>query len=142
MTSINRHKAKRVLIAEDNIDLGEMIKTMLESRGYEAVHFVDRTEALRTALEEYFDVVIVDYRMPGVELLEFLTVLRTRDDFRPIMLMTADQCAYEIASRYGIGHVLQKPFDTEYMLWMVERLAHNPAKRKERGSGFLPVLRL
>ncbi|HET6981978.1 MAG TPA: response regulator, partial [Myxococcaceae bacterium] len=71
------------------------------------------------------NVVLLDFRMPGMDGLSFLGALRTRPDrdrFR-VIVMTADQTVRELDAADGVVAVLQKPFEPAVLLELLDRYA-------------------
>ena len=84
---------RRVLIVDDETAIREMIVLALEMAGYETVEAADGLQALRLIQSQPFDLVLMDWMMPGASGLE--TARRIRKDEQnkalPIVMLTAKE---------------------------------------------------
>ena len=107
----------RLLIAEDERDLRELLTDSLIFRGYHCTAMRDGALALHCLHGERFDLAITDYHMPtmdGIQLLECLQKLPGHD--RPfVILLTADTSVTlrEKALELGTYAVVTKPYDIQ-----------------------------
>ncbi|MFT5467562.1 MAG: nitrogen regulation protein NR(I) [Verrucomicrobiales bacterium] len=104
--------AVRLLVVDDDPELAESICDLLETEGYDVSSTKDGTEGLRMALEETYDCVITDFRLPGTGGMELLETLHAAKPRLPVIMMTAHSTtdlAIE-ATRHGAYDYLIKPF--------------------------------
>ncbi len=115
----------RVLLAEDDHELRELLALVLEGAGYQVVQ-CDNGLQLLGHLERTDDVaaVISDLRMPGLGGLEVLARHRHRSRQCPFICMTAfgDELTHNRARQLGAAEVINKPFDLDEMIALVERV--------------------
>lgn len=57
---------KRILIIEDNIEIAELERDFLEASAIESVIETDGTKGLERALQEDFDLILLDIMLPGI----------------------------------------------------------------------------
>lgn len=109
--------ASRILIVDDQPANLRLLEELLEREGF--THVVSTTEP-EQALELYAafdpDLVLLDLMMPGMSgyaVLEHLERLRAADDYRPVLVLTADATteAKRRALSLGAKDFLTKPFD-------------------------------
>jgi CheY-like chemotaxis protein len=114
-----------VLIAEDNVAMGYVIRFGLERAGLEAVHVVSGDKAWDLLQHRHFDMLVTDFQMPGMTGGELCQ--RMRQDQRwvdtPVILLTAK--AFEIETAYyrqtlGVSAVLMKPFSPRELTRLVQ----------------------
>ncbi len=102
--------APRLLIADDDIELCEMLVEYLEAEGLaiEAVH--DGLTALERAREGDFDLLVLDVMMPGLGGFDVLRELR-RDSIVPVLMLTArgDDVDSVVGLELGADDYVSKP---------------------------------
>ena len=110
----------RLLLAEDDFELRELLACVLRADGHEVVEACDGNElwALlerESGAEAPFSLVVSDVRMPGLTAFDVLTRLQRALDETPVILITAfgDQTTHLRAQRLGASRVLDKPFDCD-----------------------------
>jgi len=121
-----------VLIVDDDLTLGETLADELASDGFVAKHVASGREAARL-LEQDFDAVVTDLRMPGMDGLEVLALSRKVAPDRPVIVMTAfsaiDSAIESI--RQGAYHYLTKPFQVDELALFLERALADARLRRE-----------
>ena len=123
-------KIARILVVDDDPDIGTMIKMMLEYKGY-AVTVAERADhALEILRDNDFDLVIMDMLLSGVNGTDVCAVLKQNNLFSPIpvMMISAHPNAKEACIRAGADDFISKPFDMQDML---AKISHLIKKRKD-----------
>ena len=116
-----------VLIIEDDSDCGEMCSTILINAGY-GVRWVRSRDAALKAMEMYlYQLLLLDYSMPGMGVAEFLNVCRARAD--TIILMSAVVDPFHESQRLGIHYYLRKPFSPEELVAHVRGISSGILKQ-------------
>ena len=113
---------KSILIVDDDIAHRTMLRILL-NWNYEIVEADDGSVAIEKILDDSFDLVIMDIRMPNVSGLEALDAIKTLRPDIPVVMMTAywsDQIADE-ARKKGAFDYLPKPFDFDELRQTIER---------------------
>ena len=103
----------RLLLAEDDKQLGESLQAALALEGY-AVDWLTRgSEVLHATEVAGYDAVILDIGLPGLSGLEVLRALRQRGESLPVMLLTARDTVADRVQGLDVGadDYLSKPFD-------------------------------
>jgi DNA-binding response OmpR family regulator len=120
---------KRILVADDDPDLLDLLKMDLGFQGYEVLAAANGKDALQMAMAERLDLVLLDVMMPYIDgyhvAYELTNKLGTKAP--RIVIMTSRDTVKEkgIALMSGAMEVLQKPFE---MAKLHERLAAILAK--------------
>jgi len=126
----------RVLVIEDEELKRRTMVDALADAGYEVRGTGDGTEGFQLIRDEYWDVALVDLKLPGMD---GLMILQKAREVRPetsIVMMTAYgsvQTAVE-AMRAGAYDFLTKPFTTDELLLKLERLFEYRAKSSENAT--------
>jgi DNA-binding response OmpR family regulator len=104
-----------VLIADDDLEILGLTRSLLRRRGFEVFEASDGDEAMRQLLENRPDLVILDVMMPGQSGWEVCRSIRETDslkDMGVIMLTGVGERLNEMTSPlYGADAFLDKPFE-------------------------------
>lgn len=108
----------RILVVEDEAKLAQFIELELKYEGYEVQVAGDGLAGLTTAREKDFDLVILDWMLPGISGLEICRRLRLTGNKVPIILVTAkDEVSDRVAGLdAGADDYVVKPFSVEELL--------------------------
>ena len=105
----------RVLLADDNNDIRELVSRLLKKQGVTVISVVNGREAVESALKELPDLVLMDMEMPVMDGLTATKQLRERGFTKPIFAMTAHPEGPEVerALKEGFDGYLEKPVNRE-----------------------------
>ena len=118
--------ARRLLIADDNADLRESLRLILERFGYEVCLAADGTRALELQRLAPADVLITDIFMPERDGLETITAFRREFPRTRIIAMSGGgvrvggKIYLDTAGAAGADATLRKPFDPEALLGVLQ----------------------
>ncbi len=116
----------RILIAEDEPDMRELIGTVLQEEGFETILATDGEDAIRKAHEHHPDLIILDIMMPrmdGYETCEAIKADPTTKDIPVVFLSAkAQDSDIEKGKTYDVEEYLTKPFDPDTLIEVVERV--------------------
>ncbi|MBI5623672.1 MAG: response regulator [Elusimicrobia bacterium] len=108
---------KRILIADDDPDLVDLLKLDLTNQGYDILVAMNGKEALQMAMGEKVDLVLLDVMMPYIDgyHVAYEVTSKLGSGAPLIILMTSRDTTREkgIAIMSGAAEVLQKPFEME-----------------------------
>jgi two-component system alkaline phosphatase synthesis response regulator PhoP len=125
-------KGKRILIADDEPDILEIISFNLRNEGYETYTARDGNEALEVAKQAKPDLIILDVMMPNRNGMEVCKILRSQQDFQQtlIIFLTAlnDELSHVKGLEYGADDYLTKPVSPKILLSKVNSLFRRLAK--------------
>ena len=114
----------RVLLAEDEAQIGDMVAFKLANAGHEVVRVVDGEAALAAAAREHPDVIILDVMMPGLDGFSVLGRLKADPSLRgiPVIMLTARGQERDILSglQGGAADYVVKPFSLKELLARVD----------------------
>jgi len=109
--------AGRILIVDDEPQIRRVLLTTLTGRGYEASAVKGGEEALVKLREEPFDLVLLDFNMPGIGGLETCRRIRAGSEAAIIMLTVRSGEADKVAALdAGADDYVTKPFSTPELL--------------------------
>lgn len=120
----------RVLIVEDEFEIGESVKSILEEEGYEAFLASDGKEAIELLKKIPIpQIILTDVMMPKMDGYQFLENLRNDESYKkiPVIFMSAGN-PRELESRLKWNAFLKKPFNIEDLVELVNSTA------KDEGS--------
>lgn len=102
----------RVLIIEDDKDIAELMSIHLNDLVCEIRHCVNGEAGLAMAIEESFDLIILDIMLPGIDGLEVCKRLRAREIITPVLMLTAksEEIDKVLGLEIGADDYLTKPF--------------------------------
>jgi DNA-binding response OmpR family regulator len=116
----------KILVAEDERDIRELIAYTLMFAGYEIVQASNGTEAVNLALQELPDLILMDVRMPRMTGYQACEALKQKAETRetPVIFLSAKGQESEIQQGLGAGAVkyILKPFVPDELTAQVENV--------------------
>jgi two-component system alkaline phosphatase synthesis response regulator PhoP len=125
-----------VLLVEDEENLHDALKLNLELEGYEITSAYDGHEALKKIEGEYFDLIIMDVMLPGVDGISVTENIRLQNNEVPILILSAKNTSADRVAglKKGADDYLTKPFNLEELLLRVHKLIEKNKKMQEKDS--------
>ena len=113
----------KVLVAEDELSLAELVRVNLADEGHEVVIAVDGRHALQALMKEGpFDVVVLDLMMPFTDGFEVLENVRGRQPKVIILTARDDSYTKDRASKFNVDAYITKPYDPKVLADKVREL--------------------
>ena len=111
----------RILVAEDETSLNDLLQDALRMNGYETISAKHGLEALRLIREQKPDLVILDINMPQLDGFGVIEKLRNENNNVPIIVLTARDQKDDKTIGFGLGadDFVTKPFGLEELLMRV-----------------------
>ncbi len=118
---------KRILAVDDNIDFCANIKDILELEGYEVMIAHNGREAIDLAINNHFDLILMDLIMPGMDGVTAIKAIRQKGLNIPILVETAwgEEPVMQSAMDAGANDRVSKPIDFKLFF----RLINNHQQR-------------
>ena len=120
-------KNKRILLVDDDPEIIESLRTVLEGKGYQVMVARDGNQGLALAEREMPDLLILDMMMPkksGFLVLERLKGKDAKTRKMPTIMITANEGGRHraYAEMLGVDEYIRKPFALDKLLLCVDRL--------------------
>ncbi|MCQ2974554.1 MAG: response regulator transcription factor [Bacteroidales bacterium] len=115
-------KKIRVLLAEDDVNLGSLLKQYLDAKQYSTDLFNDGVKALDGFSRNYYDICILDIMMPKKDGFSVASEIREINNKIPIIFLTAKTLKEDVLNGFKIGadDYITKPFNMEELLLRIE----------------------
>ena len=138
---MSEDKKQRVLIIEDEKNLARFVDLELQHEGYETKICNDGRSGLEAALEEDWDVILLDLMLPELNGLEVCRRIRPVKD-TPIIIMTARDSVMDRVSGLdqGADDYIVKPFAIEELLARLRALFRRIESEEEQRSPQQPTV--
>lgn len=108
----------KILLAEDEVDLNNVVTRYLKKNGYSVDNVLDGEEALDYLEYGEYDLVILDIMMPKVDGFEVIKKLRNKGNHTSVLMLTARDSADDKVKGLDLGadDYIVKPFDFNELL--------------------------
>jgi DNA-binding response OmpR family regulator len=108
----------KILIVEDEAHIADGLRFNIEAEGHEAEIAPDGETGLELAERGGFDAIVLDVMLPGLDGFEVARTLRAKQDYTPILMLTARSRPEDVLKGFeaGTDDYLPKPFDLDIFL--------------------------
>jgi two-component system alkaline phosphatase synthesis response regulator PhoP len=122
----------KLLLAEDEAALGQIIKESLETRNFEVTLCDNGEKALEKYQSTSPEILVLDVMMPKKDGFTLAKEIRTLDDSIPIIFLTAKSQTSDVVEGFSIGgnDYLKKPFSMEELIVRVHNLVNRTQVQK------------
>jgi two-component system, OmpR family, response regulator len=130
-------KNKKILLAEDDNNLGNLLRNYLIAKNYDTFLSVNGKEALEAFRKDEFNICIIDIMMPEMDGLTLTKEIRKINPNIPVIFLTAKNQKEDIIEgfRTGADDYITKPFSMEELLYRIEailrRVTEQVVRKKE-----------
>jgi DNA-binding response OmpR family regulator len=121
----------RVLLAEDDENLGNLLKEYLKARNFEAELCTDGEKALKNLQRNQYDICILDVMMPNMDGFTVAREIRRLNNDIPIIFLTAKSMKDDVLEGFSSGadDYLTKPFSMEELIFRIEAILRRTQNR-------------
>jgi len=114
----------RILLAEDEENLGMLLKEYLKARNFDAELFPNGEKALRSFERNSYDICVLDVMMPIMDGFTVAKEIRKLKKDTPIIFLTAKSLKEDVIEGFSIGadDYITKPFSMEELIFRVEAI--------------------
>ncbi len=137
MKKLNNSKKKvmenrivRILLAEDDENLGVLLKEYLQAKDYEVDLYKDGEKAYKGFQNKYYDICVLDVMMPLKDGFTLARDIRMSDSTMPILFLTAKSMKEDVIEGFSLGadDYMTKPFSIEELLMRLEAILRRTRK--------------
>lgn len=124
-------KAIRLLLAEDDENLGSLLKDYLQAKSFETDWTLDGEVAFQFFKKNEYDILVLDIMMPNMDGITLAKEIRLINRDIPIIFLTAKSMKEDVLEGFSIGadDYITKPFSMEELLYRLEAIL-----RRTKGS--------
>lgn len=114
----------KILIVEDDHNLGIMIQDILEFKGYEVFLSRNPENTTQDIIEHNIDLILLDKLIAGVDGTDVCVEIRNNKatSNKPVLMMSALNDAHKLCLAAGATDFIYKPFDMKVFYGMVDKL--------------------
>ncbi len=111
-------RKKKILLAEDDKNLGFVIQDYLLQNGFQVVLCENGKQALETFTETRFDLCILDVMMPKMDGFTLAEKIKTANNRMPVIFLTAKEMKQDKLAGFALGadDYITKPFDVDELI--------------------------
>jgi CheY-like chemotaxis protein len=115
MDVFNKLRHMKILLIDDDEWIRDSLNIFFEAEGCRIVSVETAEEGLEAVRTQSFDIIITDYRLPGMDGIEFLKQIGASQKSAKKILITAykSELVVEEARKAGVQHLIAKPFTSE-----------------------------
>ena len=114
----------KILLAEDDENLGNLLREYLKARNYDAELVTNGEKALKSLEHNQYDICVLDIMMPIMDGFTVARELRKYNKELPIIFLTAKSLKEDVLEGFSIGadDYLTKPFNIEELIFRIEAI--------------------
>jgi len=118
-----------ILLAEDDPNLGQLLKNYLIAREYETTLVTDGARAMQVFRKERYQLCLLDVMMPELDGFSLAREIRALDPHIPIIFLTAKNLKEDVIEGFksGADDYLTKPFSMEELIYRIEAILRRSA---------------
>jgi two-component system, OmpR family, response regulator len=126
----------RILLAEDDENLGVLLKEYLQAKDFEADLLPDGDKAFKSFQKNFYDLCILDVMMPLKDGFQLAKEIRAINKDIPIIFLTAKSLKEDVLHGFKLGgdDYITKPFSMEELLFRIEAILRR-TKAESKLSG-------
>lgn len=123
---------KEILIIEDDSNLGQSIKKILEAEGLKTYWVTTITDA-RIEILKKIDLIVLDWMLPDGQGVDFLKEIRGQNNFTPVIMLTAraDLIDKVLGLEAGANDYITKPFESRELIARIRVQLRDKVSREQ-----------
>jgi len=137
MTLFSQLRQMKILLIDDDEWIRDSLELYFEGEGCHLLALETAEEGIEALKEQNYDIIMVDYRLPGMDGLEFLKRIQKTQPNALKLLITAYKSEKVVseALKIGIQDFIEKPFTTKTIEGSLARLMKNYGQGIDEGNG-------
>ncbi|MBR5030346.1 MAG: response regulator transcription factor [Muribaculaceae bacterium] len=122
----------RILLCEDDENLGMLLREYLQAKGYNADLFADGESGYKAFLKGKYDICVLDIMMPKKDGFQLAQEIRTINSEVPVIFLTAKALKEDILEGFKIGadDYITKPFSMEELVMRIDAIMRRVKGKK------------
>ena len=126
----------RVLLVEDDENLGTLLCTYMKAKGFNAELYTDGEKGFKAFMRYHYDVCILDVMMPKKDGYSLASSIRNVNSQIPIIFLTAKSLKEDVLKGFSVGadDYIKKPFSMEELMARIEAVLKRTDKQKQEPS--------
>ena len=137
---------ERILVVDDEEDILELVRYNLAKEGYQVTGVLTGEDALKKALSENFDLIVLDLMLPGIDGLEVAKRLKNspKTEQVPIVMLSAKGEEADIVTGLEIGadDYITKPFSPRVMIARVRTALRRKTSKPQEETAVIHIVEL
>ncbi len=130
-----------ILLVEDDISFGSVLKSYLELNDFKITWIDDGKNAVEVFKRGKFRLCILDVMLPNVDGFTIAKEIRKLDSEVPLLFLTAKSLREDILKGYKLGadDYITKPFDTEVLLYKIKAILKRETNSRQDFQGIVQI---
>ncbi|MBQ7687374.1 MAG: response regulator transcription factor [Bacteroidaceae bacterium] len=131
----------RIMLCEDDENLGMLLREYLEAKNYSVDLCVDGEEGLETFQQKKYDLCILDVMMPKMDGFTLAYKIREINSDVPFMFLTAKTLKDDVKQGFELGadDYITKPFSMEEVVFRIEAILRRVKGKKSANSSIFQI---
>ena len=131
----------KILLCEDDENLGMLLREYLQAKGYETELCVDGEAGYKAFLKEKYDICVLDVMMPKKDGFTLAKEIKQANNDMPIVFLTAKTLKDDVFEGFKVGadDYITKPFSMEELVFRVEAILRRVRGKKNKESSVYRV---
>jgi two-component system, OmpR family, response regulator len=132
---------KRILLAEDDINLGSLLRDYLQMKKFEVDWAKDGQVAMKFFEKNHYDICVFDIMMPIMDGFTLAREIRIHDSEIPILFLTAKSMKDDVLEGFSLGadDYITKPFNMEELIYRIEAVLRRMRGGYESKEGVVNI---
>ncbi|MDE6818035.1 MAG: response regulator, partial [Muribaculaceae bacterium] len=124
----------RILLCEDDENLGMLLREYLQAKGFEAELYPDGDQGYKAFLKGKYDLCVLDVMMPEKDGFQVAQEIRNVNSEVPIIFLSARALKEDILSGFKIGadDYITKPFSMEELVFRIEAILRRVRGKRDK----------